>query len=59
MAVLGMPMGARMIEHMCVGLLPDLVEDVLSEDILIPGIEENFVSGMDDWWGDFTIDISL
>ncbi|MDR3332064.1 MAG: hypothetical protein LBT08_05490 [Synergistaceae bacterium] len=53
MAVLGMSKGDRMLEYECIELLPDLEEDVFFVDILIPDLEESYVAGLDDWWGDF------
>lgn len=59
MVVLGLPERDRMLEYDCIELLPDLEEGVLSADIVIPDIEESFISGLDDWWGGFVADMYL
>jgi hypothetical protein len=47
------------IEYDCVDLLPDLEEDVLFVDVLVPDIEESFCSGLDEWWAEFVSDMFL
>ncbi|MDR0654326.1 MAG: hypothetical protein LBG12_13615 [Synergistaceae bacterium] len=60
MAVLGLSKQDRMIEYNCIDLLPDLENDVLgSEDVTIPGIEESFILGLEDWWPGFVTDMCL
>ena len=59
MALLGMPDRERMVEYDCIELLPDLEESVLFVDVIIPDLEESFVSGLDDWWGNFVADMYL
>jgi hypothetical protein len=59
MALLSLSEKERIVEYDCIELLPDLVEDTLFIDILIPDIEESFVSGLDDWWEGFVADVFL
>ncbi|MDR0764303.1 MAG: hypothetical protein LBE65_01765 [Synergistaceae bacterium] len=59
MAVLGLSKHDRMIEYNCIDLLPDLEDDVLSCDVIIPAIEESFSMGLDDWWPSFVADMCL
>ena len=59
MALLGLQAGDRMLEYECIDLLPDLEEDGFFVDTVIPDLEESFVSGLDDWWGDFISDMCL
>jgi hypothetical protein len=59
MALLGMADRDRNIEYDCVDLLPDLEEDVLFVDVLVPDLEESFVSGIDEWWSEFVSDMFL
>lgn len=59
MALLSLAKQFRMIQYECVDLLPDLEEDILFVDTTIPDLEESFVSGLDDWWGDFVSDMCL
>jgi hypothetical protein len=59
MALLGLSERERMLEYECIELLPDLEESVLFVDVLVPDLEESFVSGIDDWWGDFVSDMFL
>jgi hypothetical protein len=53
MAVLGIPKKDRMLTFSRVDLLPDLEEEVLFNDVVIPDLIESYESGLDDWWGDF------
>jgi hypothetical protein len=46
-----------MLEYECIDLLPDLEEDVLFIDTVIPDLEESYVLGMEDWWPDFVFDM--
>jgi hypothetical protein len=59
MAVLGLCAEDRMVEYEAVNLLPDLEASVLFDDVLIPGMEDAFISGIDDWWGSFIADMCL
>ena len=59
MAVLGLSERDRMVMYSCVDLLPDLEYDVFCSEVLIPVIEESFVSGIDDWWPIFVADMCL
>lgn len=59
MAVLGLSERERMLEYDSVELLPDLEEAVFFVDVIIPDLEESFVSGLDDWWGAFVADMYL
>ena len=59
MALLGLSKRERMLEYDSVDLLPDLEESVFFGDVLIPDLEDAFVLGMDDWWGDFVSDMYL
>ncbi|GHV28712.1 hypothetical protein FACS1894167_06520 [Synergistales bacterium] len=56
MALLQMREADRMLEYDCIQMLPDLEDDVLSVDIIIPCLEDSFVFGMEDWWDDFVSD---
>jgi hypothetical protein len=53
MAVLGLTESERMSIFSSIGLLPDLEEEILFIDLLIPDFIESFENGMEDWWGDF------
>ncbi|MDR1514874.1 MAG: hypothetical protein LBS45_04200 [Synergistaceae bacterium] len=57
MANLGLAHNERMLEYECIDLLPDLEEDVLFADVLIPDLEESYVSGMEEWWPEFVFDM--
>lgn len=57
MANLGLAQRERMLEYECIDLLPDLEEDVLFIDTVIPDLEESYVLGMEDWWPDFVFDM--
>jgi hypothetical protein len=59
MAVLGLSERERMVEYNCVDLLPGLEGDVFCSEVILPVIEESFVSGMDDWWPSFIADMCL
>jgi len=59
MAVLSLSQQDRMLMYNCIDLLPDLECAVFSTDIIIPVIEESFVSGIDDWWPGFVADMCL
>ncbi|MDR1471489.1 MAG: hypothetical protein LBS75_03110 [Synergistaceae bacterium] len=59
MAVLGLCAADRMVDHEAVNLLPDLEAAVLFADVLIPCMEDAFVSGIEDWWGNFIADMCL
>ncbi|MDR1915396.1 MAG: hypothetical protein LBQ58_02355 [Synergistaceae bacterium] len=59
MAVLGLDIADRMVQHEAVNMLPDLEEAVLCDDVLVPCLEESFISGIDDWWGSFIADMCL
>jgi hypothetical protein len=59
MALLGLSGRERMTEYNCIELLPGLEEDVFDTDVIIPSIEESFVSGWDDWWANFVADMCL
>jgi uncharacterized radical SAM superfamily protein len=59
MALLGLSERERMAEFNCVELLPDLEEDVLCSDVIIPSVDEAFVCGWDDWWANFVADMCL
>ncbi len=59
MALLNMTEGDRILHYGALELLPGLEESVLFCDLLIPDMEESFVSGLDDWWGAFVADMSL
>ncbi|MDR3254086.1 MAG: hypothetical protein LBT31_00780 [Synergistaceae bacterium] len=59
MALLGMADRDRNVEYDCVDLLPDLEEDVLFVDVLVPGIEEAYTLGIDEWWGEFICEMFL
>jgi uncharacterized radical SAM superfamily protein len=58
-ALLGLAGKERMLEYECIDLLPDLEEDVLFVDVLIPDSEESYASGMEDWWPGFVSDMFL
>jgi hypothetical protein len=51
--------GDRVASYHCVELLPELEDDVLGADVIIPAIDESFVSGIDDWWPNFVADMCL
>ncbi|MDR1021577.1 MAG: hypothetical protein LBL73_12515 [Synergistaceae bacterium] len=57
MATIGLSEKERMIEFECIGLLPDLEEDVLFVDVLVAGPEESYISGLNEWWPDFVFDM--
>ena len=59
MSVLGLPQQERMLEYDSIDLLPDLEESVFFGDVLIPDLEDSFLLGLDDWWGDFVADMYL
>ncbi|MDR2780781.1 MAG: hypothetical protein LBB28_06620 [Synergistaceae bacterium] len=59
MALLGLSERERMTEYNCIELLPELEEDVFCVDVIIPPIDESFVSGLDDWWANFVADMCL
>jgi hypothetical protein len=59
MALINMAVRDRMLEYESIGLLPALEEDVLFVDVVIPGAEESFVSGLDEWWPGFVSDVFL
>ena len=59
MAVLGLSERDRMVIHSCIELLPELEYDVFSSEVIIPSMEESFVSGFDDWWPNFVADTCL
>jgi hypothetical protein len=59
MSVLGLSGRDRMLMYNCVDLLPDLECDVFLSEVIIPVIEESFVSGLDDWWPNFVADTCL
>ncbi|MDR1885492.1 MAG: hypothetical protein LBQ56_04400 [Synergistaceae bacterium] len=59
MAVLGLSDRERMSEYGGIELLPDLEEDVLFVDVLIPDLAESYECGLDDWWGDFIASMNL
>ena len=59
MALLGVSERDRMVIYSCIELLPDLECDVFCTDVIIPMIEESFVSGIDDWWPGFIADMCL
>jgi hypothetical protein len=48
-----------MVEYNCIDLLPDLEDDVLGSDVIIPAIEESFIMGLEDWWPGFVTDMCL
>ena len=60
MAVLGLSDRDRMLMYSCcVDLLPGLENDVFCSEVILPIIEESFVSGIDDWWPGFVADMCL
>jgi hypothetical protein len=59
MSLLGLPERDRIAEYSCIELLPELEEDVFSVDVIVPSIDESFVSGWDDWWANFVADMCL
>ncbi|MDR1650413.1 MAG: hypothetical protein LBR87_01345 [Synergistaceae bacterium] len=59
MAVLGLSERERMVQYSCIELLPDLEDDILFADVVVPCIEESFSSGFDDWWPNFVADMCL
>jgi hypothetical protein len=59
MALLGLSEREKMTEYNCIELLPGLEEDVFSVDVIVPSIDESFVSGWDDWWANFVADMCL
>ena len=59
MALLGLKDNEKIVEYECIDLLPDLEEDVIFWDVLIPDLEESYASGMDDWWAGFVADLFL
>jgi|GEM_PF-5682863 len=59
MALLGVSPRERMLDYGGIEMLPDLVEDVFFVDALVLDLEESFVSGIEDWWGEFISDMCL
>ena len=60
MAVLGLSERDRMIIYSCVDdLLPGLENDVFCSEVILPVIEESFISGIEDWWPGFVADMCL
>ena len=59
MAVLGLCERDRMVMYSCVDLLPGLESDIYCSEVIIPAIEESFVSGIEDWWPGFVADMCL
>ena len=57
--LLYMPERERMTSYTGIELLSGLADDVFCSEIVIPAIDEAFVSGIDDWWPNFVADMYL
>ena len=58
-ALLYMPERERMTSYNGIELLSGLEDDVFCSEVVIPAIDEAFVSGIDDWWPNFVADMYL